>query len=40
MIQRMLPPPMVTAEEREEGKKQGELGNRVGPRELKFIRKE
>ena len=40
VIQRMLPPPMVTAEELEEGKKQGELGNRVGPRELKFIRKE
>ena len=39
-IQRMLPTPMVIAEEWGQCKKQGELINRIGPRQLRCIRKE
>ena len=39
-IPRMLPPCMVIAEELGEWKKQGEQGSRIGPRELRCVRKE
>ena len=35
--QGVLPPPTVIAEELGECKKQGEQGNRIGPRELRYI---
>jgi len=40
VIQQMLPPPMVIAEELQECRKQSEQENRIGPRELRCVGKE